>query len=460
MDTNNPPSAALLAANRQLHRLRADAQTGRCARTAVAAHEQEAPPRASVPERAPNAPCDQAAPPGIDQAEAPALFFPRENTGDAASPLGWESQALTDHLRHIEARKQAEAAAAQRQQQVAAWLATIQAKLAATTHLRDSIPIFGHTLDVIGRAGREGDGRVWLLARYLDQARGEGRVALDDLRHKLVNEWQILSWKRLRQIMNAGEGIFWHRDKKGAYLYYHSEARVARAFGVGQLRGLAVAVPVKDLLRPIKHVRALFYDAFHSAREEGFGNPITRLVMENRGNGDGRTQREYEDLRGIETKANYVNVCLYDKARLAWEKGREDEMGVPLGPAFVHVDYDGRLGHNPNRRHRRASQRHWHNIYIMRRMANSYNGTLSTVKRGQKWTNRKLENLCYSMHTLSTGSFEEDESVQIYHSNEEKADRFHRKRRDDVDAYYPQAVAQAAGESDVWRVRSPGEVAG
>lgn len=377
---------------------------------------------------------------GTNQIEA-SPTFPREKLSDH---IGWGSQALTDHLRQIEARKQAEADAEHRQQQFMVWQAEMDVELAATAQLRDSIHIFGHTLDVIGREGRVGDGRVWLLARYLNKDSGEGRVSIDLLRHKLVKEWRVLSWKRLRQIMNAGEDIFWHRDKKGEYLYYHSEARVAKAFGVEQLRGFAVAVPVRftgqNQIRP----RSV-YDGFHSAREEGFGNPITRQVMENRGNGDGRTQREYENLRGIEAKANYVNVCLYDKERWVWEKGREDVIGLPLGPAFVHVDFNGRLGHNPNRIHRKESQQHWHNIYIMRRMANSYDGTLTTVKRGRKWTNRKLKNLCCSMH-LSTGSFGEYETVQIYHSTEKKADRFQRKQCDDVDAYFPQSVAQGVGE--------------
>ena len=210
-------------------------------------------------------------------------------------------------------------------------------------------------------------------------------------------------------------------------------------------------MPVNELLGKIKKVRALFYDAFHSARQEGFGNPITRQVMTQRGNGDGRTQRDYENLRGIRTKANYLNVDLYTKERWEWEKGREAELGLPLGPAFKHVDYNGRLGHNPNRKQRKGSQQHWHNIYIMRRMANSYSGTLRTVKRSRKWTNRKIENL-YSSMPISAGSFEDYEVVQIYHNTHKKAYKFQQKKRDDLDAYYPQAIAQEMSEGDVWRV--------
>lgn len=327
----------------------------------------------------------------------------------------------------------------------------VDAALAATTYLQDSINIFGHTLDAIARAGREGDGRVWLLARYLDK-NGEGRVAVDALKKKLVTEWNVLSWKRLRQIMNAGEGVFWHRDKRSEHCYYHSEARVAKAFDVGQLRGFAVAIPIRQLLGNIKSVRAVFYDAFHSGRTDGYGNPITRHVMETRGNGDGRTQREYEELRGIDTKANYVNVGIYNKKLWEWEKGREDVVGLPLGPAFRHVDFDGRLGHNPARKNRKKGQQHWHNVYIMRRMANSYRGTLQTVKRGRRWTNQKLENLCHSMH-IPTGSFETYDAVQIYHDTEQKASRFQRRKTvGGVDAYFPQVVTQDKNGSDFWRV--------
>jgi hypothetical protein len=369
----------------------------------------------------------------------------------AANPnIGWESEPVTAHLRQIQARRQAEAERIARDQAFAEWQTAVESKLSATAHLRENIHIFGHTLDAILRAKRCGEGRVWLLVRYLDQANGEGRVPVAHLRQKLVDEWQVLSWKRLRQLLNRGTGLFWHRDTIGEFLYYHSEARVAQSLGVTQLNGLALAVPVRDLLLGIKHVRALFYDAFHSARHEGYGNPITRQVMETRGNGDGRTQREYEGLRGIRNKANYVNVGKYEKKLWQWEKGRETVIGLPLGPAFRHVDYNGRLGHNPARAQRKKGQQHWHNIYIMRRMANSYSGTLKTVKRGRKWTNLKLENLCCSMHTPA-GSFEGYEVIQLYHNTEKKAYRFQQRKRDDVDAYYPQSIAQEVGE----RPRSP-----
>ena len=423
MDERERPSAQLLEANERLLKLRAEIQARRGDLACENGQPADTQPR-----------------------------LPEKSILSLASiNIGWESEPVTAHLRQIEARRQEEAAKTKRDQEFAAWQQQMKMDLVTTAHRRDTVAIFGHTLDVIGRSKKVSCGRVWMVARYLDKSDGCGRIPVALLRTRLVDEWQLLSWKRLRQVMNDGEGIFWHRDEGQKYLYYHSEARVAAYFGVKRLRGYAVEIPVKELLGDIQQVRAIFYDAFHSARGDGYGKPITRWTLENRGSGDCRTQRTYEELRGMKTKANYLNVALYSKSRWMWEKGREVELDLPLGPAFKLVDYNGRLGRNPLRRHRRKSQQHWHNIYIMRRMANSYAGTLRTVKRGKRWTNHKLKHLCHSM--LITGSDEESETVHIYHETEKRADWFCKKKRksEEQDAYYPQSIAQMSGESTIWR---------
>jgi hypothetical protein len=277
-----------------------------------------------------------------------------------------------------------------------------------------TLAIFGHLLDRLLQRGQVGTGRVWLLLRHFDRQRGEGRVSLALARHLLTGQhsrYRCLSWKRLRQLLQEGEGVFWHWDKTRTHLYYHSEARVAQELGLAMIRGWAVQIPVPELCQSIKKVRAVFYDAFHSARGDGFQRPITRRTLNERGSGDKRTQRGYEKVRGMGRQAQLAQVGRYSK--LAWRQAQaEDAAGAQVGgPAFIFVDYKGLLGVNPHREKRAAGKRHWHHIYIMRQIGNAYAGTLRTVKRGRMWTNRKLKHLCNSI--LPTGSFVPDESPTV-----------------------------------------------
>lgn len=218
----------------------------------------------------------------------------------------------------------------------------------------------------------------------MDRENGEGRVLLRKIRHEIAHpagELKCLSKKRLQQLIRQGDGVFWHKSKDGRYLYYHSEARVTAAIGLQTIRGFALQIPIQDLLKPIRHVRAWFHDAFHSARQEGYGNPITRRVMQTRGMADGRTQREYESLRGMQKRSEFAVIENYSKA--AWERAQyEDQDERVGGPAFIFVDLKGILGENKERYKQPKGRRHWHNIYIMRQIGNAYAGSLTTVKRG------------------------------------------------------------------------------
>jgi len=141
----------------------------------------------------------------------------------------------------------------------------------------------------------------------------------------------------------------------------------------------------------------------------------------------------------MEARENYVNIDEYSKSKLTWQKG-QDQFEKRLGPAFVFVDYNGRLGHSPNLKNRPKHQQHWHNIYIFRQMANSYAGTLRTAKRGRKWSNRKLTHLCNSKHLM--GSCEE--TRRLYYGSYDKAYKAH-ERDKSHDIFFNQT-------HEVWQV--------
>jgi hypothetical protein len=294
-----------------------------------------------------------------------------------------------------------------------------------------SIRVFGHILDCLHRAGLDGPGRVWLLLRHLDP-KGEGRVSLAQLRQALTEEGsslKCLSWKRLRQLLAEGQGKLWARDTNSfdklrttqGWVYYFGEARIARLMNLKVIRGWAVEIPIQQLLGSIQEIRALFHDAFHSGRGDGFREPITRRIMESRGGGDGRTQRSYEKKRGITKRANFASLGRYTKAKWHHAQGAGREDGRIGGPAFTYVDYKGVLGKNPRKEYRAEHQQHWENIYIMRQVGNSYSGSLPTAKRGRKWTNRKLKHLCKSMPLTGTFEGEGESSGRFYYRDEETA---------------------------------------
>lgn len=250
----------------------------------------------------------------------------------------------------------------------------------------ETLNIFGHTLDAIHRRGLDATGRVWLLLRHLDK-KGEGRVSVELIRSTL----KFCSWRRIRQILREGVGTFFHETTQTDYVYLCSEARVLKELEVTAVAGWAVRLPVAELTKSIQHVRALFHDAFHSGRGDGFSKPITRGIMEMRGGMEAQTQRGYEQLRGMGKRAEYAIVADYSPEewkRLKYEPYHEiDRRG---GPPFTFVDFKGHLGGD------KCGRDHYHRIYIMRRLGNAYSGTLPTVKRGRKWTNNKLSNLCNS----------------------------------------------------------------
>jgi len=276
----------------------------------------------------------------------------------------------------------------------------------------ETIKIFGHVLDAIHRHKRDGCGRVWLLMRHLDSEKGEGRIEAAKLRYAIcapAGKLRCLSKKRLQQILRVGEGLFWHRSTDGRWLHYHSESRVAVALRLTAVKGIAVKLPIVKLLQKIRLVRAVFYNAFHSARGDGFNNPITRRTMHGRGMRDPRTQRKYEAAEGIFKRSEFAVIEKYTK--LAWQRVQyEDTEERVGGPAFIYVDYKGVMGKNPDRFKRPVHQRHWHNIYIVRQIGNAYAGTLESPKRGRGWTNQKISYLCQSMPEI-TGSADIDSSV-------------------------------------------------
>lgn len=187
-------------------------------------------------------------------------------------------------------------------------------------------------------------GRILYLLKALDQVTtGGGSVLeLDQVRDILTDgasPWKVYTWRRLRQILNEGEGWAWHRDDEGR-IWLHSPARIARALDTGRLQGRPVYVPTKGLLKGIKRVRAHFYASWESGRPEPA--PVSRARLEQVTGVPKRTQRDYDALLERRSRTNIAITGSKwndeNRRRLAWEHAQH---GSGRRPLMRFVDWTG-----------------------------------------------------------------------------------------------------------------------
>lgn len=226
-------------------------------------------------------------------------------------------------------------------------------------------------------------GRVYLLIRAHDGS-GRGLVEVDQLRELLTDAgapWRVMTWRRLRQIMAQGDGLFWDRHDDGRLLRYFSPARIARALDCGRLELQPVYLPVDSLLGGggIQQVRANFYAAWHSGRpelNEGGSAPVTRAVIQEVTGVPKSTQIAYEKAAGVETKPNMAitgDKSTPERAETSsWEHGHA---------FFEFVDWLGKRGRQRRR-------------YIAWQMPNSFGAVHRKAPKGrQRKINKRMTDL-------------------------------------------------------------------
>ncbi len=222
-------------------------------------------------------------------------------------------------------------------------------------------------------------GRLWLMCHYLD-SQGCGALRIDNTTQSLTTKSSthyLCGKRQLRNLLRAGEGVYWTRDKERIWL--RSAARVAAALGVERLTGQPVALPLSALLSGIGAFRAHLYAAFHSGRAKNEARrsamPIARDTLAGL-SGVGRTsQRTYEARVGIQTLANFAigeSVTEGGQEERAWRQGQA---------LFTLQDYDGRQGRQGK-------------TYLAWQLPNSYTGQHTLRPKGrQKRINRQLQDL-------------------------------------------------------------------
>ncbi|MBK8989495.1 MAG: hypothetical protein IPM39_26135 [Chloroflexi bacterium] len=360
-----PTSPALLAANQRLHELRAQAQARRL----------------TVSEDIPTAagPLGEAAAAG--QTAVDAII-----TAALPSHLGWGSAPLTAVLRRHQPAASLTAAA---QPQDAPTPGTaVHPPTATHVPLRPPVPqppkaevkLYPDIGLAMLRQEKDAAGRLWLMLHHLDQP-GRGVVRIDIIVQylsKRTSSLYLCGQRQLRNLLRAGEGVYWTRDKKHVWL--HSAARVAAALGADRLTGRPVALPLSALRQGIGTFRAHLYAAFHSGRFKGRADgrptmPIARDTLADL-SGVGRTsQRAYEARLGVQPQPNFA----IGEAEAA---GRQEERAWRQGQAlFALKDYAGQHGREGK-------------TYLAWQLPNSYAGQhLQRPKGRQKRINRQLQDL-------------------------------------------------------------------
>ncbi len=437
-DYTVPTSPELLAANRRLNELRARVQAERPAidapggRTAVSCRRSPAQLTAG--------PADTA----VSDAVSPDVAEQLAIIAALPSHLGWGSEAVT---------------AVFRQQSTGRGRASIAIAPEPSPASSPQPPTVPQPLSIrlypdIGlgmlRQEKTAPGRLWLLLHHLDPM-GRGCVRIDIAKEQLTpkNSNHYLCGKRqLRNLLRAGEGVFWTRDKE--HIWLRSAGRVAHALGVERLTGRPVALPVGALLAGIGEFRAHLYAAFHSGRAKGdprtscgmpvaTGMPIARDTLTDLSGVGQSSQRAYEARLRLRPQVNYAIGEVANELN-------EEERVWQQGPAlFILKDYRGRQGKQGK-------------SYLAWQLPNSYVGQHQQWPKGrQKRINRQLKDLVMKGMPGNDGTASETPKPEKrYYPNGRSASQARGPHAAD-ERYWPGERGDGHGRFALWRPLTGGK---
>jgi hypothetical protein len=248
-------------------------------------------------------------------------------------------------------------------------------------------------------------GRLWLMLRYLDKE-GSGTLRIDITGQQLTRKdspLRLYSRRQLRNLLQAGNGVYWTRDKE--HIWLRSAAKVAGALGVERLTGRPVALPITALLDGIGSFRAHLYAAFHSGRtkETPYGEqaaPIARETLAGLSGVGRSSQRAYEQQTGVEVQANFA------VGEAATEENQENRAWKQGQALFELKDCCGRQGRKGK-------------SYLAWQLPNSYVGQHQRRPKGrQKRINRELKDLVTEGTPGNVGGTGGTRSVEkVYYPN-------------------------------------------
>jgi hypothetical protein len=264
-------------------------------------------------------------------------------------------------------------------------------------------------------------GRVLLLLQAMDGP-GLGILKVASVRHGLTSKqslYRVFSWKRLRQILNDGEGLLWHRNNGNKdRIWLHSPAKIALALDCGSLKGRPVYLPLAGLTGGIQEVRAHFLAAWHTGRGhlKGADKPISQGAIKKLTGVSEASQRRYAKVADIKSQRQIavsgLSWRLDNKQKIAHERGR----GV-----FRFLDNSGLRG--PRGR-----------SYVAWAMPNIYEAPLSQAPKG------RLKKINQTINLVSETTRGHDGNViRIYHPDGSAAGKAF-NRDPQHDHYWPKGT--------------------
>lgn len=360
--------------------------------------------------------------------------------------LGWGSTAVTAHLRHTHA-----APDSLHETAVAPTLptptlhSTLPSPHSALHTPQSAISLPPSLALALLRQGRVAEGRLWLLLRWLDSD-GRGwleRAAIFAACTDKTSPTYLCTPRYLRQLLAAGEGLFWQQDAAGRAcpelaerVWLRGQVKVAAGLGVRRAQGRNVEMPVAILFAPIGQVRAHLYASFHSGRGETAA-PISRETLRDLSGASPRAQQGYERRARVQAQGcvavGAAVTAVSDSQEHAWQHGRA---------AFTITDHGGHYG--------RAGD-----VYQARRLPNRYVGPHVTGTKPRR-LNARLAVLC---HQGDAGNGHSGNGQRTAVGGGCRADNKRGARR-----YYPDGAAAARGWSRAggrtwayWPGRSQGQ---
>ncbi len=249
--------------------------------------------------------------------------------------------------------------------------------------------------------------RVFLAIQHLDTD-GSGQIDKAHVREQLTgidSPLWLFTWRRLRQILHAGEGIFWTTDNKDRLWF--GAAKVAAALGLGRLTGQPMLMPLETITKGIGAFNAHLFDSWHGARSNQ--NPISQETLKEITSIPERTQYHYCQVENTTTERN-----LYIGGKVELSQPEHEN----------HFTLHDKKGLRGNRGQR----------YYAHCLPNSYQSQNSQANTGRKnKINRKLKDLVInvgeegastsvdasSLLTYSRGNG--DKLIKMYFTDVEKA---------------------------------------
>jgi hypothetical protein len=268
--------------------------------------------------------------------------------------------------------------------------------------------------------------RVWLLCRHLDK-NGRGWLPTKEVRDALTkkgSKLKVFGWRRLRQILAAGEGRYWHRGETRLWLY--GVAAVAEHLNVERLKGRPVALPLTVATARIGEFQAHLYGAWHSGRKTE--NPISRATQRKLLHVPERTQRHYCQVAQIQRTVNYAiggKHSQENQQESAWEHSG----------TFPFKDKRGYQG--------KKNQE-----YIAWQLPSSHKARHSTAPKGrQRKINRQLT---ADLVNYAAQGNDGNQIDKRFFKNGAEAAKAYNKQGGGIDSYWPQSHRKKAKQFDIW----------